>query len=209
MSNLLPRQKRHLQVISEFMVYLNHRSKLYILKGGTALMLCYNLTRFSEDIDLDGFAQDINDIVDEFCNLHKFTYRIAKNTKTVKRFMVHYGEDKPLKIEVSYRLKSNDIFSETNTINGVLVYTVQRLMHLKLGAYEGRDKIRDLFDVVFIGTHYWGLLDKPLIYRLRDTLAYKGIEQFDYLVATQRDELIDNNLLAERFLSLWDKLGLN
>ncbi len=43
---------------------------------------------------------------------------------------------------------------------------------------------------------------------IRDTLSYKGIEQFDYLVATQQDTLIDKDRLAEVFLKMHEKLGL-
>lgn len=43
---------------------------------------------------------------------------------------------------------------------------------------------------------------------IRDTLSYKGIEQFDYLVATQQDTLIDKDRLAEGFLKVHEKLGL-
>ena len=43
---------------------------------------------------------------------------------------------------------------------------------------------------------------------IRDTLSYKGIEQFDYLVATQQDTLIDKDRLAECFLKMHEKLGL-
>ena len=43
---------------------------------------------------------------------------------------------------------------------------------------------------------------------IRDTLSYKGIEQFDYLVATQQDTLIDKDRLAEGFLKMHEKLGL-
>ena len=47
----------HKKVIIDFLNYLNSQTDQFILKGGTALMLCYGLNRFSEDIDLDGFKQ--------------------------------------------------------------------------------------------------------------------------------------------------------
>ena len=43
----------HGQVINSFLKHLNTKSNSFILKGGTALAKCYNLNRFSEDIDLD------------------------------------------------------------------------------------------------------------------------------------------------------------
>lgn len=61
-------RKPHYNVIVDFLSYLNSISGSYVLKGGTALMLCYGLTRFSEDIDLDGFDEGIEDIVSNFCS---------------------------------------------------------------------------------------------------------------------------------------------
>ena len=43
---------------------------------------------------------------------------------------------------------------------------------------------------------------------MQDCVSYKGLEQFDYLIATQNDPLIDSDKLAEDFLSMYDKLGL-
>ena len=48
---------RHGEIIREFTNNLNKNmnknSGEFVLKDGTALMLCYELDRFSEDIDLD------------------------------------------------------------------------------------------------------------------------------------------------------------
>lgn len=198
----------HYNIISEFLTYLNCKSKNYVLKGGTSLMMCYNLTRFSEDIDLDGFSTDIETIIDDFCKTNNYRYRIAKDTDTVKRYMVHYNGKKPLKIEVSYRVKRISFGVETANINGILVYNIQNILTMKLNAYTGRDKIRDLYDVVFIGLNYWNLINEQLRFMFRDTLAFKGVEQFDYVIKDQSDELIDNDKLAEDFLNIWGKLGL-
>ena len=37
---------------------------------------------------------------------------------------------------------------------------------------------------------------------------YKGIEHFDYIVSQERDELIDENRLAESFLAMFDQFDL-
>lgn len=208
MINLQGWRSTHYNIIINFLTYLNSFNKRYVLKGGTALMLCYNLTRFSEDIDLDGLDTDIGELVQKFCINTKLDYRVAKDTPTVKRYFIHYGGIKPLKIEVAYRIKNIDFEKTTGRLNGFLVYNIESLLTMKLSAYNGRDKIRDLYDVVFIALTYWSLLNDNLKFLLRDTLSYKGFEQFEYLVKTQSDELIDNEELGYRFLTLWNNLGL-
>lgn len=200
---------KHGEVIRDFLLFLNCRSQDYILKGGTSLMLCYQLDRFSEDIDLDcTHSQLIKSIVDEFCISRHYQYRIAKDTSTVKRFMIHYGnEEKPLKIEVSYRKRfiSPDDYTQ---INNVTVYKIDEICRMKTHAYSSRDRIRDLYDLSFICNRYWEQLSDGTIKSVQDCVSYKGLEQFDYLIATQSDPLIDNDKLAIDFLNMYDKLGL-
>lgn len=45
--------------------------------------------------------------------------------------------------------------------------------------------------------------------KMRDTIARKGVEQFDYLSETQEDELIDREKLQYMFMTMWELLGLN
>jgi len=103
-------RKLHGKVISELLKDINESTDNYVLKGGTALMMCYKLDRFSEDIGLDSTDHSsIKKIVDDFCRENNYSYRVAKNTDTVQRYMLNYGnERKPLKIEISYRNKNID-----------------------------------------------------------------------------------------------------
>lgn len=202
----------HLTIIKDFISFLNSKSNKYVLKGGTALMLLYNLDRFSEDIDLDSTDPKFFTYVELFINTfkHKYkglTYRKGKDTDTVKRAFIHYGGSKPLKVEVSYRNKTIN----TNlicSINNIITYNINTLMMLKLQAFTGRDKIRDLYDICFIYLTYSNYLQELVVESLKTALMYKGIEYFDYLIKTQSDELIDNNLLMQRFLTIWYSLGL-
>ena len=61
---------------------------------------------FFVDIDLDGIGKGLAAIVEGFCRENGYSYRVAKDTATVERCMVDYGNSgKPLKIEASYRRK--------------------------------------------------------------------------------------------------------
>ena len=71
-----------------------------------------------------------------------------------------------------------------------------------------RDKIRDLFDMSFIAERYYDQLTLDAKDMLMMALEYKDMEQFDYLLRTQIDPLIDTALLEDRFLATLDKTGL-
>lgn len=36
----------HGEIIKDFLYFLNYKSNKFVLKDGTSLMMCYNLTRF-------------------------------------------------------------------------------------------------------------------------------------------------------------------
>ena len=200
---------KHFQVINKFLKYLNERTNEYILKGGTSLLTCYNLDRFSEDIDLDAKgSRNIKKIIDDFCKENNYTYRIAKDTDIVKRFMINYETiERPLKIEVSFRRK-NIQDDEITNINGITVYNINEICLMKASAYSGRDKIRDLYDICFICNNFWDGLSEDVKKFIRVAVEYKGIEQFEFIIKDQKDELIDNNKLEEEFLKMYDKLGI-
>ena len=63
-------QTNHGNFIEAFLLFLNKQTDQFVLKGGTALSLCYGLDRFSEDIDLDGRKQDIKEIVKRLSLIH-------------------------------------------------------------------------------------------------------------------------------------------
>ena len=94
------------------------------------------------------------------------------------------------------------------TINGIKVYSIEDLALMKASAYSARDTIRDLFDLSFICNNYLSELSEPVVNSIRANVLSKGIEQFDYILATQDDPLIDKDLLAENFLTMHGRFGL-
>lgn len=202
-------REKHFEVISDFLERLNKETDDYILKGGTSLMMCYHLDRFSEDIDLDSTNRRmIGDFVKWYCSYYDYSYRIAKDTPTVKRFMIYYGGvEKPLKVEISFRKKYTNR-DEVSNINGINVYNINQLAIMKANAYTGRDKIRDFYDVCFICNNYWDELEDSVKSIITTALEYKGFEQYEYIIKDQKDILIDNDKLLDDFLNTCNKLGL-
>lgn len=207
-------KEQHLVVIKQVLAYLNSRKdNPYILKGGAALYLCYSLNRFSEDVNLDApsaivahdrFEREIQKI----CNAHDYSYRIGKNTAASEEAYIDYGSaGTPLKVEVSYRRK--EIPQRLICIReNIQVYTLDEMTRLKAAAYNGGDNIRDLYDVSYICTHFYEQLGQSARDALRAAFEYKDLGQFDYIVSTQNDALIDVDLLKTMFLKSFDKLGL-
>lgn len=203
---------KHKEIIESFLKYLNDNTDKFVLKGGTALMECYDLNRFSEDIDLDGIKgrnKDIDKIIESFALKNGIPFNHNKNTNTTDRYFLHYnGDSHPLKIETSFRNEHID-YSTTIIKNGIRVYDIDTLAEKKLNAFNQRDKIRDMFDVIFIVKNYWDDLSNKMKSMINDAFSYKGIDYYETLCETQTDELIDKIQLEEDFISIWDKVGLS
>lgn len=201
-------RESHRAIEREFLGFIGSDSGL-VLKGGTALMLCYGLPRFSEDLDFDAAAPEISTIsrVEAFCKARDYDCHVKKDTDTVQRCTVHYGGMKPLKIETSYRRAQIDP-AEVAVVDGITTYKLPVLAQMKLGAYLGRERLRDLFDVSFIVNEHWD--DLPVDVRRSFTygLQAKGLERFDAVLADQEDELVDADVLAESFLKAYERVGL-
>lgn len=201
---------QHIQknVMYDLLKFINKYDKqISVLKGGTALMFGYYLDRFSEDIDLDSTNTHLEKIIKEYCKINSYSYNVKKDTPFVKRYMVEYDTNRKIKVEISYRNKflNDKDFSEKD---GIKIYNIDKLFGMKLNAYNSRDKLRDLYDIIFIFNNYRNQLSEFAIDQLKDSLAYKGLEQFDYLIKTQDDDLINKDRLANDFLEMFDSLEL-
>jgi predicted nucleotidyltransferase component of viral defense system len=146
-----------------------------VLKGGTALLLCYGLDRFSEDLDFDAnkklnIINRVSDTLSRYTEKH--TIKISKDTDTVQRLKIHYsknGLERFLKIETSFR----DPFQNEDTviIDGIKTYQIKNLIDQKVNAMIGRTKARDLYDVDFLLRTYRKSFTESTIKKLSETVA--------------------------------------
>ena len=170
-----PEQARYVALMRAIAQELTSRTgDAFVLKGGTALLLAYDLPRFSIDLDFDGRSPSI-DLTDSIqagaaaAQLPVHSLRDAKHTPTVHRHMLHYRDDvmRPLKIEVSYRQAQQIDEDDVTTINGIRTYRLEKLASLKIDALVNRTKARDIFDVSY---H----LERHPDHLTRDTLVGSG-----------------------------------
>lgn len=168
-----------------------------VLKGGTALLFCYGLPRYSTDLDYDGFNYDFN-ITDEIGFVFKSNglkldrVNIKKDTDTVKRFMIHYdeAENNPIKLEVSFRNMGcfNDVSDKCVRINNINTYNINYLAVNKIDAFLKRTAARDIFDVSFLLRRYPGSVNKELIGKCKNKLDGIGLDQMENII--KNDEIL-------------------
>lgn len=190
-------QDKHNEVIMAFLKWINSQTDRFILKGGTALYQCYDLDRFSEDIDFDSEKGNITNLVKNFCKQHHYSFNEKKDTRYGQRFLIDYGiPEQLLKIETSHRNK--EISKNTITIiNNIRTYTLDRLLIGKANAFNQRDRIRDLYDLCFFVVTQFDKLHEETKQEIKRVLSNKTINQYEIVIKNQNDDLVAKRELME------------
>lgn len=177
-----------------------------VLKGGTALLLCYGLDRFSEDLDFDApkkfsVSSRIERVLSRFTQ--DFDIKTVKDTETVQRLKVHYRKetvDRLLKIETSFRQSPPP--ETVVVLDGIQTYRVSSLIDQKLAALTGRTKARDLYDVVFLARTYWAEFSPQAKLTLKSLLADANALESRFHLAFEDDTILNADQLDGLVLQL-------
>ncbi|MFZ3047974.1 MAG: nucleotidyl transferase AbiEii/AbiGii toxin family protein [Desulfatirhabdiaceae bacterium] len=183
-----------------------------VLKGGTALLLCYGLNRFSEDLDFDSprkfnIAGRIDRILSQKTSAHEL--KVVKDTETVQRIKSHYSGvtgDRLLKIETSFRTSPDE--SRVTVIDGIRTYTIEALIEQKTDALTHRTAARDLFDVAFLAKTYIREFSPEIKTRLTSLIQDIDALEHRFEDAFEEDEILAAEDLSALILQLSDSLSL-
>ena len=208
-------QEEHITIMNAICRHFRKKGLPMILKGGTALKLCYKLDRFSEDLDFD-CAKALNldsTITQVFSQLEKNKaylrnpkIDIIKSTETVRRYRIAYGDDINLKLETSLRGTPDD--SDIVEINGILTYKINKLIQQKLSALNGRTAARDLHDVVFLYENYFKDFDENSLEEIKDLYANQSSILEEYTPAYNEDATLSIAVLLQdlsKFIELYEQ----
>ena len=177
----------------EVLVWLKNKGFLrnMIFGGGTMLRLCYNLKRYS--VDLDFWTYRINKINQFFINLKdslEMDYDLtdAQNKYYTLLFEIKKAPyPRKLKIEIRKENKESD-FRETIAYSPysnqqVLLksFTLEQMMKNKISAFLDRKEIRDVFDIEFLTRKGVNVSENyEELKKIREII--KGFEKRDYYV---------------------------
>ena len=216
---LSEREKTHTRIMRAICEVIQAGNKPLVLKGGTALMLCYQIDRFSEDLDFD-LSRELKthlnleslckeglkklNMQGEKIELSKFSD--LKKTDTTHRARALFtlpGEKMPvsLKLEVSARrLPDPDVIRE---LGGIKVYSIDEIARLKLLAAQEnpempyRTAARDLHDLAFIASKYEEDLADKTIRDLEVFFANTEALMVRYADAYTTDSILNGRLYGD------------
>lgn len=200
--NLTPEQKIHVDVM--LAIAKSVADTPMVLKGGTALLLIYQLDRFSEDLDFDSskkmrLESRIQEAVSTYVKVKSID--LLKDTDTVSRYRLVYETPcgiQRLKIETS--LRSNP--TESHIIDGIRVYPIQTLIQQKLNALENRTRARDLYDVSFLARKYPNLFTNSGLVRLQGILKDLDALERRFMPDFEEDSILGKEDVAKLVISL-------
>ncbi|TQV75957.1 nucleotidyl transferase AbiEii/AbiGii toxin family protein [Exilibacterium tricleocarpae] len=206
-------QDEHVEIMAAICHTFKQKNLPMVLKGGTALKLCYGLDRFSENLDYDcAIALDLEKTLNAvFAQLGKRKPHLRnpeiskkKDTTTVRRYRIVYAGDVNLKLETSLRGTPND--DDLIERNGILTYKISRLIKQKLSALKGRTAARDLHDVVYLYEHYLGDFDNDELEDINDLYENQSDILDEYNTAYSEDTILStSDLLSDlsKFIDLY------
>lgn len=163
-------------------------------------MLFRGLDRFSEDIDLDGRnANKLKKFIKMFCKQNNYHYVTKKDTNTTYRVSITYNEGSILKVELSMR--SYTLY-QPEIIHNIAVAPISVIIDNKIIALNGRYKLRDLYDIVFLLQNYpfTPVQLESLRMTLYNHFPFRTLDdlidsQADCLVPPSQKEVLYNHLL--------------
>lgn len=177
-----------------------------VLKGGTALLLCYGLDRFSEDLDFDApkkfnIRARVEKVLEQTTKAH--SVRVVKDTETVQRLKVHYTgavSDRLLKIETSFRTPPGP--DHVIVIDGIRTYRVDALIEQKIHALENRTAARDLYDIAFLSRHHAEHFSANGLDKLVKLMTNVDAIEERFQQAFEDDEILDASDLLDILVQL-------
>lgn len=166
--------------------------KPLVFAGGTMLRLCYELNRYSTDLDF-WFTRKVNQKA-YFTELKNYLGRFYELTDAKMKFNTSLFElrsrnyPKRLKIEIRRKIRKCDCeeriaFSKHSTKQVILrVHTLQQMLKNKIEAALERKDIRDFFDMEFLLRRGISMpnLTKDKTGKLRKIIS--GFKEKDYKV---------------------------
>ena len=208
-------QAEHIEVMTAICHHFREKGLPMILKGGTALNLCYKLDRFSEDLDFDcAKALNLESTIKQIfmqlgknkAHLRSPKIDVLKDTKTVRRYRINYGDNINLKLETSLRGTPDD--NDITEINGILTYKINELIRQKLRALNGRTAARDLHDVVFLYENFLNDFDEDGLEEIKDLYDNQSSILEEYTPAYNEDPILSiTDLLQDmsKFIEVYER----
>lgn len=183
-----------------------------VLKGGTSLLLCYQLDRFSEDLDFDSplkfnLKHRITEAAKRISEIEMRDIDTIKDTDTVQRLRLTYqtpnGVDR-LKIETS--LRASPVESEVTMVNGIQVYRLEVLIRQKIAALTNRTAARDLHDVNFLIQNYRSHFQPKHLADLSELFHDPGAIESRFKPAYEEDYLLSSDSFQQTLLELMESV---
>jgi predicted nucleotidyltransferase component of viral defense system len=198
--------REYIQLVFLKELYDEGYSENIFFKGGTAIRLVLNGTRFSEDLDFtvvgskDEFRLFITKFFQKMEKLYGFTFKDKKETQGISFLLTsRQGEGNNaifVKLDFSFREK---VFTPTQTIldteypvmfNSYINHlSPEEIVSEKIRALMTRSKGRDIYDL-------WFLLNQNIIIPHKlvlEKLKYYEIKEFDYSQLISRIKKFDKN----------------
>ena len=188
----------------EFLQELNQETDAFVLKESGALRFCYGLDRAVDYLEFDSVSEDVVPYGEKFLKKHGWADAEIEAALVTQMRRGEQWHD----YEIRSFIRTNIPPEDTKLINGIRVYTIERIASMRLVAYIRFDDPLDLYDFVFICRHYFDEVSHTLKEVFCDTISYRGLMSLNFHIERDKDPQIDLRKLKEDVLQLGGRLGI-
>ncbi|MEA3255804.1 MAG: nucleotidyl transferase AbiEii/AbiGii toxin family protein [Candidatus Altiarchaeota archaeon] len=231
--NLSQAEREYFQDIILFIIYERFGREL-VFKGGTAMNRCYNLNRFSEDLDFTAENIDVTKVLEEGLTRFYIEYEVSKHPheqgmQIILRlkgplFMSKRESMCKIEIDLSFRekvlleprIETIGRFLKEIPMFDVIVMQEGEILAEKVRAIMTRTRARDVYDLSFLLDRDTkidtGLIEEKLMYYNMNWDYTKFIDRLDNAESIWKTELEalvptlpDFKVTKNRILKSWKK----
>jgi len=172
-------------------------SKNLVLKGGTSLLLGYELNRLSTDLDFNTNMKKNEDIKNNIFKILKennIRYSAIHKKEIGSRviydilFRNKKTNDK-LKIDIDYSGKYLNDDKNVVFKNGIYLFSPDIICKMKYDALLSRKKARDIFDIEFLLQNYGSCFENEMLLNIKNRIEEIGQDKI--ILLFKRDEVLN------------------
>lgn len=183
-------------VVKDFVMYVNSKTKAFALNGKAALFMCYGLDRTPGVIDFESYNDNIEIYVESFCAERGYSYEFISDTTYKEVLSVDCGNGIKVLIrsfkKFHNQLWDADVFDKEGIKVHDLDTAVGRALLERHWARVGERALEDIYTYVYVVRNFYTVLNEWTCYMLVEHFFYSITwRRINKLLKTVKDHGID------------------
>ena len=184
--------------LNDLALFMNRDSSAFVLKGESALALCYNLDRPTEGLEFEcrpAYQTTFVRTLAEYRETHEMEVIEVEVGTSSYKVAIDLGGYEMLHVSCKYN-PSHTFGKGYPVMNRIKVYPIENLLGDVLYKFSCDNRLCELSDIIFIMLNYWDSLSKEIKTRVKGMPFTK----FNFRLNDLGNSLVDSYLNKDNIL---------